>query len=323
MSQAEAPLGARTRSRALSPAAFRVLALLALASLFAIVLSGTAVRLTGSGLGCATWPRCSEGSLFPERDFHAIVEFTNRAVSIPVGFLALATAVGAWFVPGLRRRFAWAAVALLAVVLVEAWLGGVTIRSELDAFVVLTHFLLALVAVALAVVVALAAHSLVRPTLGRPFPGWLRGLALALVPVGFALVVTGTLATAAGPHSGGEAVERIGNLEDAMEIHVRAAAVFGVGYVVLAAALLRRRTAFRFEGALAIGVLVALVAQMAVGETQWRNQLPWPLVLVHVLLATAIWAGIVGLAVRVWAQSGTETARRVTHARGLPGYRRT
>jgi len=321
--EARATLGVRGRSRSFSPGAFRILAFLALASLFVIVLSGTAVRLTGSGLGCATWPRCSEGSLFPERDFHAIVEFTNRAVSVPVGFLALGTAVGAWFVPGLRRRVAWAAVALLAVVVTEAWLGGVTIRSELDALVVLVHFLLALVAVALAVVVALAAHSLTRPRGARPFPAWLRRLALGLVPVGFALVVTGTLATAAGPHSGDEAVERIGNLEEAMWVHVRVAAVFGVGYLVLVAALLRRRTAFRLEGGLALGVLVALVAQMAVGETQWRNQLPWPLVLVHVVLATAIWAGIVALAVLLWQRGGAESARSVTHPRGLHGYPRT
>ncbi|MDQ3866893.1 MAG: COX15/CtaA family protein [Actinomycetota bacterium] len=321
MSEAPVTLRARARSRSLSPAAFRVLALLALASLFLIVLSGTAVRLTGSGLGCATWPRCSEGSLFPERDFHAVVEFTNRAVSIPVGFLALATAGGAWFVRGLPRRVAWTALVLLAVVLTEAWLGGVTIRSELDALVVLTHFLLALLAVALAVVVALSAHSLARPRAADPFPTSLRRLALALVPVGFALVVTGTLVTAAGPHSGGEAVERIGNLEDAMYVHVRTAAVFGAGYVLLAAGLLRRRTAFRFEGALALGVLAALLAQMAVGETQWRTQLPWPLVLVHVLLATAVWAGIVALAVRLWQRTGTKKRPLVTHSRALSRYR--
>ena len=134
------------------------------------------------------------------------------------------------------------------------------------------------------------------------------------------LVVTGTLATAAGPHSGGEAVERIGNLEDAMYVHVRTAAVFGVGYVVLAAGLLRRRTAFRLEGTLALGVLAALLAQMAIGETQWRTHLPWPLVLVHVFLATAVWAGIVALAVRLWERTGAEERRLVTDARDFSGY---
>ena len=323
MTEAEARGRPRARSRSFSPEAFRLLAFLALASLFLIVLSGTAVRLTGSGLGCATWPRCSEGSLFPERDFHAIVEFTNRAVSIPVGFLALGTAAASWFVRGLPRRVAWLALALLAVVLVEAWLGGVTIRSELDALVVVTHFLLALVAVALAVVIALEAHSLARPSAAEPLPGWLPRLALALVPVGFALVVTGTLATAAGPHSGDQAAERFGNLEDAMYVHVRAAAVFAVGYVALAAALLRRRSAFGFESALAVAVLAALLVQMVVGETQWRNQLPWTLVLVHVVLATAVWAGVVALAVRLSRRLATNPAQTAIHARGFPQYDRS
>ena len=302
MTEARASAPARVRSRALSPRAFHRLSVLALASLVAIILTGTAVRLTGSGLGCANWPRCGE-TFLPPQDYHALIEFGNRAVSIPVGFLTLATAVGAWLVPGLPRWTRWTALSVLLLVLVEAWLGGVTVRSDLDPHVVIAHFLLALVALAAAAVVVVAARNLAEATAGETIPSSLRLVAAALVPVGFAVVVTGTLVTAAGPHPGGENIVRIGNLVDAAYVHVRATAIFGVGFLVLLGLLFRHAGRARAELALALGVLALLLTQMAVGEIQWRNRLPWWLVLVHVALATLVWTGLVTLAARLWLRA--------------------
>jgi heme A synthase len=90
-----------------------------------------------------------------------------------------------------------------------------------------------------------------------------------------------------------------------------------VGFLVLVAALLRRRPVAPLETALALAVLAMLVAQMVVGEVQWRNQLPWWLVLIHVSLATLVWAGVVALAARVWLSSVRDPARSATHARAL------
>jgi cytochrome c oxidase assembly protein subunit 15 len=286
----------RVRAWTLPRAAFARLALVTLAFLFLIILSGSAVRLTGSGLGCANWPRCGETSFLPPSDFHALVEFGNRLVSIPVGVLTLATAVGAWFVKGLPRWVALAAAALLLLVLVEAWLGGVTVTSELDPVVVMVHFLLALLAVALAVTVVVGA----RGASAAEVPRSLTWLAAALVPVAGAVVVSGAFVTAAGPHSGGADVLRFGDLLETVEVHVAMTGGFGLAVFAFFVALSRYRRDAGSEFALAAIVLVLLLVQMGVGEIQWRNRLPWGVVLVHVMLATAVWAGVVALAARLF-----------------------
>jgi cytochrome c oxidase assembly protein subunit 15 len=117
-----------------------------------------------------------------------------------------------------------------------------------------------------------------------------------------ALVVTGAFVTAAGPHAGGQDIPRVGNLEDALYVHVRATAVFGIGFLVLVAALLWLRRALRPELVLALALLAVLLGQMAVGEVQWRNQLPWWLVLLHVSLATVVFGSMTGLAARLVAR---------------------
>jgi cytochrome c oxidase assembly protein subunit 15 len=293
--------GARARARArafsVSPATFTWLACAALVALFLIVVSGATVRLTGSGLGCENWPRCGDRFL-PPKDYHALVEFGNRAVGVAVGLTTLVTAVAAFFVPGLPRRLLWAAVALPFTVLAQGILGGITVLLELHPLIVMGHFLLSLLALALAIAVALAARDFARGASAQTplAAGW---LALALVPSTFALVVSGTLVTAAGPHSGGEDIQRFGNAIEAVHIHIGANAVFGVTFLVLAGLLLAERRRARVELVLAGVTFGLLLAQMAVGEVQWRRGLPWGLVLVHVTLATAVWGAVVALAARV------------------------
>ena len=278
-----------------SAEAFRWAAAAALVALFLVVVTGATVRLTGSGLGCENWPRCGE-TVFPEKDFHAYVEFGNRVVGFAVGLTALLAAGAAWRA-GVRGRLFVAALGLPFLVLVQGILGGITVMFELHPLIVMGHFLLSLVAVALAIVVLLGADRLVRGW-GEPaaVPRWVRRLALALLPLALVVVVTGAFVTAAGPHSGGEDIERIGDLEDAIYVHVRATAAFGVAFLILVAAVLRRRAGARVASGIAVGVLALLILQMVVGEIQWRNQLPWWLVLVHVVLASAVWGGMVTLA---------------------------
>jgi cytochrome c oxidase assembly protein subunit 15 len=287
----------RARSWTVSPATFRRFSYAALAALFLIVVSGATVRLTGSGLGCENWPRCGE-TFLPPKDYHAFVEFGNRVAGFAVGLTTLAAAVAAFRVERLPRWLLWGAVALPLAVLAQGVLGGITVVLELHPLIVLAHFLLSLVALAVAVVVALGARDLAggasaeTPLAG----GW---LTLALVPSALALIVSGTLVTAAGPHSGGEDIRRFGSIVEAVHIHIGATAVFGVAFLATIAVLALERSRARGELALAGAILVLLVGQMAIGEVQWREGLPWGLVLLHVTLATAVWALVVALAARV------------------------
>jgi cytochrome c oxidase assembly protein subunit 15 len=154
----------------------------------------------------------------------------------------------------------------------------------------------------MAVVVVLGARTLERPlAVGPPLAAnW---LAVVTVPTSLALVITGTLVTAAGPHSGGEEIPRFGVLPDALHLHIGATAIFGIAYLGLVASLMRARPRAGIELSLALAVLVLLLIQMTIGEVQWRTELPWGLVLVHVALATAIWSGVVALAARLLLSS--------------------
>jgi cytochrome c oxidase assembly protein subunit 15 len=286
---------ARARSFELSPAAYRRLALAAAVSLYAIVISGATVRLTASGLGCESWPGCEAGSFFPESSYHAYVEFGNRVVAIFPLTLTLLAWLGALRTAGLERWVGWTALATFAGTLAQAPLGFITIYFDLHPLLVLAHFLLALVVLAGAVVVALEAWANDRGRARDRPSGRVRVTSLALGVAAIALVVSGTFATAAGPHSGDPDVRRLGNLHDSVYVHVRVSAVFtAVLAATLALLVVERR---RFPGLLQLAlVLVALlVAQGVVGEVQYRTQVPWGLVLVHVALAAAAWAATVAL----------------------------
>jgi cytochrome c oxidase assembly protein subunit 15 len=291
----------RARRLELTPALFAKLALWSAVALYAIIISGATVRLTGSGLGCEGWPGCGQGRLFPEKDHHQAVEFGNRVVAIFPLALSILTWLAAWRLAAASRWVRWLAFGVAAATVFQAPLGLITIRLDLDPIAVMAHFLLAIAALAGAVVVAIEARGIERgrtePTVERP----VRLGAIALAVVCLVLVVTGTLVTAAGPHAGDpDVVDRLWRLTDAIWVHVRASAVFGLGFLALLVYLWRRRpetdTLLRVSGLL----LGLLLAQMAVGEVQWRNELPWWLVLVHVALAAAVWAVTVALVTLMW-----------------------
>src|SRR5829696_410574 len=286
----------RVRAFELSPSAFRVLAAATAASLYVIVVTGAVVRLTASGLGCETWPGCEAGSFFPESSYHAFVEFGNRAVALFPLTLTLLAWLGARRTPGLPRWTSRLALATFVGTAAQAPLGFITIYYDLHPLLVLAHFVLALVVLAGAVVVGIEAWGNDRGRAPRRASRRIRIAGLALVAAAAALVLSGTLATAAGPHSGDPGVDRLGVLYDAVYVHVRVSAVFAAVLAATLVVLFRQRAAF--PGLLRVGLLLAtlLVAQGIVGETQWRTRLPWGLVLVHVALAAAVWAVSVALA---------------------------
>jgi cytochrome c oxidase assembly protein subunit 15 len=275
--------------------------LAAVVALGLVVASGAFVRLTGSGLGCDNWPRCGS-TPFPAQDFHAIVEFGNRVVALGGILAALVAWLAARRVAGLGPWVRRTALAAFLGTVAQIPLGGLTVILDLHPLAVMSHFLLALVVVALSVVVALEAWSDARG-LGAPVaPRWLRLVAVVGVVGCAAMVVTGAIATASGPHPGADdAVDRLGlEIADTVYVHVRATAVFGLGFLLVGWQLLRSRR--EAPGVLRLaGILLAvLLAQMLVGEIQYRNALPWGLVLVHVTLGAAIWGLTVATAHALW-----------------------
>jgi cytochrome c oxidase assembly protein subunit 15 len=269
---------------------FRAFAIAAAVSLYVIVITGALVRLTASGLGCDSWPGCQEGAFFPAEDHHGFIEFGNRvfgAIPISLTFLTwLASRRAA------SRFVQQVALATFLLTLVQAPIGLVVIATDLEPIAVVVHFTLALVALAGALIVLLEAWN---PAVDQPIPGELRRAGLVLAGACLALVVTGTFATAAGPHSGDPDVGRLWVLDNAMWVHVRAAGLFGLALLFVLGYLVARRA--RSPRLFRIGLVVAALAlaQSAVGELQWQLELPWGIVLVHVALAAAVWSATVVL----------------------------
>jgi cytochrome c oxidase assembly protein subunit 15 len=291
----------------LTPERFRRIAVWTVGWLILIVATGATVRLTGSGLGCQHWPGCQPNVFLPERGYHSDIEFGNRVVAT---FTVLATLVLA--IASLRTRAVGRDVKILAWLvfagtLGQAPLGAITVYYDLNPWLVLTHLLLSLVVLSVGVLVLLEATRAVRGT-GRGLPAPARAGGIVMLAAAGVLVVTGTLATAAGPHPGSTAVRRIGSFQPSIALHVRATAAFGIVFLLLTVWAWRERARFPWLLRACGGMLVLLGVQMAIGETQYRTGLPWWLVLIHVTVAACVFAWTVGLVARLWrpiAPTGT------------------
>ncbi len=304
---------------AVTPTQYRRVAYVTLASLTLIVLSGAAVRLTDSGLGCANWPKCG-GTPLPPLSSHALIEFGNRAVSGVVGVITVVAAVLAFTRRPFRRDLAWLALALPLGVVAQAVLGGFTVLHHLAPGFVMAHFSLSLLILIAAF--ALAWRSTYEPgSRARSADRVAVWAVRALAPLGALTIFAGTAATAAGPHSGGfsgQDVHRLhfkgaDTLTWTVHQHAAIAALFGVA-VILVWLLQRHRGASerRLEPLTALGVLVA--AQGLVGTVQYELHLPSDMVWVHVGLATATWLAL------LWAvaAAGRLAPRRAEAAAAEP-----
>jgi cytochrome c oxidase assembly protein subunit 15 len=279
---------------AVTPVQYRRVAYITLAALTLIVLTGAAVRLTGSGLGCPNWPKCG-GSPLPPLSTHALIEFGNRAVSGIVGVVTVVAAVLAFTRRPFRRDLALLALTLPLGVLAQAVLGGITVDEKLAPGYVMAHFGLSMLILIGAV--ALAWRSRYepgeRPRSSDRVSVWsVRGLA----PLAALTIFAGTAATAAGPHAGGSPGQRIHRLhfkgEDTLtwviHRHATIAALFGIA--AIGVWLLRRRRGPAEDALEPLTVVcVLLAAQGLVGSVQYELKLPTDMVWVHVMLATFTW----------------------------------
>ena len=290
---------------ALSPVAFRRVARVAVAGLILIVASGATVRSTGSGLGCPSvtvdLSACVKayGS-----GYHADIEFFNRGASGLIVVLVLALAIAASRTAELGRRGKLLALGAFLATFAQIPLGAVTVHYHLNPYLVVSHFLLALLALGLGVLTLLEADRAVDGG-GDPLPALAHAAGALLLAAVTVLVVSGTLSTAAGRFpgsSGTTVVPRLWHFYDAVYWHVRAVAVFGVVFLVLAVWAWRQRDRFPWLVRACAGLLAVLFAQMAIGEVQYRTYgtVPWGVVVVHVALAAGLFAWTVGLVARLW-----------------------
>jgi heme a synthase len=297
---------ARLRGVVLSPVQFLPLALVQLVALWLIVVTGAAVRLTDSGLGCRHWPGCEEGHPLPAKDGHAFIEFGNRVLGGVTIAITLATWLAARRTSPLPRWAVRLAATVFLGALAQAPIGLLAVASDLRWPVVMLHLLLSMGLLAGATVLALEVRSAHVGCSVPLVPLELRRLGLAFGLACFALIVSGSLATAAGPHSGGgkaEDVDRFARLEPVVYVHGAVVGIFLCAFLFSLGYLGARRARSPRLFSLAAGVFVLLLAQMALGELQWRTHLPWGLVLVHVLLAATVWVGTVAVATLFWRPS--------------------
>ena len=218
----------RLRGFSLSEAAVRRLVLANAVALVLIVATGATVRLTGSGLGCEHWPGCTPHHFEPKSG-HSYIEFGNRVIA----FLTILTTLATWIFARGRRRLA---ALIFFGTLAQAPLGALTVHYHLNPWWVLSHFLVSMVVLALAVV--LVAQSRPREKSTLPQLGAVDGAARRSRRVRPSRS-RGTLATAAGPHPGSTVVRRLWSFEPAVYWHVRATAVFGISFALVLAYLVR------------------------------------------------------------------------------------
>jgi cytochrome c oxidase assembly protein subunit 15 len=278
----------------IGPPLYAKVTAVALAALSLIVLTGAAVRITGSGLGCPDWPKCY-GATVPPGDIHAVIEYGNRVFTGFVGLTVIAASVLAWFRQPFRWHLAFFGALLPLGVIGQAILGALVVKHHLAPGLVMSHFILSMLLLDAAF--ALAWCSRYEPWERRRSSDWLGVWAVrALIPFGQLTILLGTIATASGPHPGaheGQLVHRFtfegtGTLEWVVQRHAAVATVFGVAAIAVWL-LLRRPDGDRRAVGPLTWVIALLALQGVVGGVQWAAELPGELVWVHVGLATLTW----------------------------------
>lgn len=279
------------RRPTLTPRTYRAITLVALVALCIIVVSGAAVRLTGSGLGCPTWPNCEPGQLTPkaESGTHGMIEFANRLFTGIVSVAVMLAVLGSLVRRPRRSDLTWWSLSLVAGVLAQIVLGGLTVLFELAPPFVMGHYLVSAVLVGCATALHhRAGESDVGHRRAVATPE-IRSMTKALVALSAAVLVTGTVVTGSGPHGGDADVERLDfALTDVARIHSL------VVWLLLAVTVwtfvkVRRGGASPVVEAALRSLIVLEVAQGFVGYLQYFTGVPEGMVAIHILGSMLVW----------------------------------
>ena len=301
------------RSLSISPAQYQKITRISLLLLAFIIVTGAAVRLSGSGLGCSDWPTCENDQLVAEiDDVHAMVEFVNRVIT---GFVALAVIIavlGSLFRTPKRKDLTYLSIGLVFGVIVQVIVGALVVREHLPPSLVITHFLVSMVLVWNAV--ELDHRSRLPDRADKSLPAkTLKGLTKLLLAIGVVVIVTGTIVTGSGPHSGAEkqqileALENQGETPAISTLEVErlpfdvpdVARIHGISVMIFLLLTLRVLFMIKRNSPTLLpngqNLMAAIIVQAGIGYLQYFTGVPALLVGIHVAGATLIWVMILRL----------------------------
>lgn len=294
------------------PRGFLRLTQLSLGIVVLNIVSGAAVRLSDSGLGCPDWPTCSQHHLTPPLSLHPAIEFSNRMVVVVLCIVVACVVITAAGRRPWRRDLVLLSVSLIGGIVAEAVLGAVVVYTKLNPYAVMTHFMVGIGLLTIAFVLVLRAGR--APGRGRTTvaPGE-RRIARMLVALLLVAIAAGTATTGAGPHAGGKGATRLPvPLADMARLHSSVVLVLGAATLLLLYRLERTRVAPATVQRGRI-LVAAMVGQGVVGYTQYFTHLPVVLVGMHVFGATVVWMAM------LWFFDGLSHHRADTVAVAAPG----
>lgn len=272
----------------LSPRAYRRITLVALLAQVFITVSGAAVRLTGSGLGCSDWPTCEDNRVVAPLEYHAMIEFVNRTVTGLVSVAVILAVLGSLLRSPRRRDLTLLSLGLVAGVIGQIVLGGLTVLFELRPPFVIAHFALSIVLIGNALVLHERSKYARSPALPA-VPRSIRRLGRLLVIVSAITLFTGTIVTGTGPHGGDENVDRLRlDITEVARLHSMTVWVFLV-LTIVTVFMLHRNGAPTGVDRRAKVLVAAIVVQGAIGYVQYFTGVPPALVLLHVLGSVLVW----------------------------------
>lgn len=275
----------------LSPRAYRRITLVALLAQVFITVSGAAVRLTGSGLGCSDWPTCEENQIVAPLEYHAMIEFVNRTVTGFVSVAVILAVLGSLIRTPRRRDLTWLSLGLVAGVIGQIVLGGLTVLFELRPPFVIAHFAVSIVLIWNAFVLHERSKYAQSPAL-PVVPRNARILGRVLVVVSALTLFTGTIVTGTGPHGGDENVERLSfDITTVARVHSIAVWIF-LALTIVTLFVLHRTGAPLGVNRRAKYLVAAIVIQGAIGYIQYFNSVPPGLVIIHVFGSVVVWIAV-------------------------------
>jgi cytochrome c oxidase assembly protein subunit 15 len=278
------------------------MALVAVCALTLTIISGAAVRLTGSGLGCPNWPDCTATSIVAPLRFHAWVEFANRLINAAVSVASIGMLAAALLRRPRRRDLTWLSAAMVLGLAAEVVIGGIVVLTKLDPVVVSIHFLVGLAFLAVAVILHQRSKLLDSAPPARPMVG--KGqIALARLAMAALVVVAslGTVVTSSGPHGGSPGTPRDPfSLHSVAQLHGSSAEVF-LAITLAMLWSLSRSSAPRPVINRGLVMLLALGAQAAIGYTQYFSGDPVGIVALHVAGASLLVIAAVQYYMGLWS----------------------